>query len=144
MRPTGSKGLLDLLNQGIASELQVSIQYMWQHIQWTGVAHFALKDELKKTAIAEMKHAEIIAERLFYLGGIPTIVPEPIAVGTTLKDMIAQDIKAEEATIDLYKRVIRLAETERDVTTAEIIRDILEEEEGHHDFFTGIMDGMGI
>jgi len=37
------------------------------------------------TAIAEMKHAEAIAERLNYLGGIPTTKPTPIFIGTTLK-----------------------------------------------------------
>jgi len=66
-----SKMLLGLLNQSIAMEMQVSIQYMWQHVQWSGATHFAVKDELKKIAIEEMKHAEEIAERLFYLGGIP-------------------------------------------------------------------------
>ncbi|MEK7309284.1 MAG: ferritin, partial [Planctomycetota bacterium] len=38
---TASKELLDLLNTAIARELQVSIQYMWQHILWSGVKHFA-------------------------------------------------------------------------------------------------------
>lgn len=64
-----SKDLLDLLNKAIARELQVSIQYMWQHVQWRGVKGFAVKDELKNIAISEMKHAEAIAERLSYLGG---------------------------------------------------------------------------
>ncbi|MGC8718342.1 MAG: ferritin-like domain-containing protein, partial [bacterium] len=52
--------LLDLLNQAIAREIQVSIQYMWQHIQWRGVKAFAVKEEFKSIAIEEMKHAEII------------------------------------------------------------------------------------
>ncbi len=80
-----SKKLLELLNKGIAREIQVSVQYMWQHVQWSGIPHYAIKDELKKVAIAEMKHAEEIAERLFYLGGVPTTKPEPIFVGKTLK-----------------------------------------------------------
>ncbi|MCS7114374.1 MAG: ferritin, partial [Nitrososphaerota archaeon] len=36
-----SKKLLDMLNDAIARELQVSIQYMWQHVQWSGVKGFA-------------------------------------------------------------------------------------------------------
>lgn len=43
-----SKELLDLINKAIARELQVAIQYMWQHVQWAGLKHFAVKDELKK------------------------------------------------------------------------------------------------
>jgi bacterioferritin len=46
--------------------------------QWSGVKGFAAQEELKKIAIAEMKHAETIAERLFYLGGILTTKPNPI------------------------------------------------------------------
>jgi bacterioferritin len=42
-----SKELLELLNRGIAREIQVSVQYMWQHVQWAGVAHYTIKDELK-------------------------------------------------------------------------------------------------
>jgi bacterioferritin len=72
-----SKKLLEMLNKAIARELQVVIQYMWQHVQWSGIKGFAVQDEIEKIAITEMKHAEKIAERLFYLGGIPTTKPEP-------------------------------------------------------------------
>ena len=50
-----SKKLLELLNKGIAREIQVSVQYMWQHVQWSGIPHYAVKDELKKAAIAEIQ-----------------------------------------------------------------------------------------
>jgi bacterioferritin len=135
-----SKELLDLFNKSIARELQVSIQYMWQHVQWSGVKGFAVQEELKSTAIAEMKHAEKIAERLFYLGGIPTTKPDPIFVGTTLKEMIELDKKAEEEAIQLYKKVIELARKEGDETTNRIFREILEEEEEHHDTFTSLLE----
>lgn len=135
-----SQELMDLLNQAIAREIQVSIQYMWQHIQWSGVKAFAVKEEFKSIAIDEMKHAEIIAERLFYLGGIPTTKPSPINVGNNLKEMLEQDVKDEENAIELYKKIISLAEKEGDVTTAEIFRDVLEDEEEHHDTFSSLLE----
>ncbi len=135
-----SKELLDQLNKGIAREIQVAIQYMWQHVQWKGIKGFAVKDELKQIAISEMKHAETIAERLFYLGGTPTTKPDPIFVGGTLKEMIERDKKDEETAISLYKATIAMAEKEGDVTTAEIFRDILEDEEEHHDTFTSLLE----
>lgn len=135
-----SKKLLDLLNKAVARELQVSIQYMWQHVLWSGVKGLTVKDELEKTAIQEMKHAEKIAERLYYLGGEPTTKPDPITVGKTLKEMITQDKKDEENAITLYKQIVAVAEKEKDVTTAEIFRHILEEEEEHHDFFTTVLE----
>ncbi len=135
-----SKELMDLLNKSIARELQVAIQYMWQHVQWSGVKGFAVQEELKSTAITEMKHAEKIAERLFYLGGIPTTKPEPIFVGTALKEMIEKDKKDEEGAIQLYKQVVELARKEGDETTNRIFREILEDEEDHHDTFTSLLE----
>ncbi|MBS7616634.1 ferritin [Candidatus Bathyarchaeota archaeon] len=135
-----SKKLLEMLNDAIARELQVSIQYMWQHVQWSGVKGFAVQSELEKVAIAEMKHAEAIAERLFYLGGTPTTKPTEIVVGKTLKEMIQRDIKDEENAINLYKEIIAQARKEEDNTTAHLFEEILEDEEEHHDLFTTLAE----
>jgi len=135
-----SKELLELLNDAIARELQVSIQYMWQHVQWKGVEHFSVKDELKKIAIQEMKHAEAIAERLFYLGEIPTTKPSPIFVGENLKEMLTQDVKDEENAITLYKKIIDKARSENDIVTSKLFEDILRDEEEHHDTFTSLLE----
>lgn len=135
-----SKELLNLLNEAVAREIQVSIQYMWQHIQWRGVKGFAVQEELKKIAITEMKHAEAIAERLFYLGGIPTTQPKEIVVGKTLREMIERDVKDEEEAIKLYKEIIEKARKENDITTAVLFEGILKDEEEHHDFFTSLLE----
>jgi bacterioferritin len=135
-----SKELQDMLNKGIAREIQVSIQYMWQHVLWKGVKGFAVKDELKAIAITEMKHAEAIAERLAYLGGTPTTKPEPIFVGENLKEMLQQDKKDEEGAITLYRQIVEMAQKEGDTTTARLFRQILSDEEEHHDTFTGLLE----
>lgn len=135
-----SKKLLDLLNRSIARELQVTVQYMWQHVMWSGVKGFAVKDEIKKIAIVEMKHAEAIAERLFYLGEKPTTKPDPIFVGSNLKGMLTQDVKDEVLAIKLYKEVIEVAKKENDETTYKLFQGILAEEEGHHDFFSTALE----
>jgi len=135
-----SKQLMTKMNEGLADELQVSIQYMWQHVLWHGVKGFAIKDELKKIAVEEMKHAEAIAERLSYLGGMPTTKPEPIFIGKTLKEMIAADKKDEEGAIKLYKDIIKMAEKEGDIVTKKMFEGILADEEEHHDTFSGILE----
>lgn len=137
-----SKELLEQLNQAIARELQVAVQYMWQHVQWSGVKGFAVQSELKAIGIAEMKHAEAIAERLFYLGGIPTTKPTPIFVGNSLKEMIAQDVKDEEGAIALYKTIAEMARKEGDETTNRLFREILQQEEDHHDTFTTLLEDL--
>ena len=135
-----SKQLLDMLNTGIAREIQVSVQYMWQHVMWSGVKAFAVQGELKSIAVAEMKHAEAIAERLAYLGGTPTTKPDPIFVGTSLKEMLQQDKKDEEGAFVLYKQIIEAARQEGDITTARLFEVILVEEEEHHDTFTSLLE----
>lgn len=135
-----SKKLLGLLNEAIARELQVVVQYMWQHVQWSGVKGFAVKGALQSIAVAEMKHAEAIAERLFYLGEIPTTKPNPIFVGKTLKEMIAQNVKDEQGAITLYKQIAEVARKEGDETTNRLFREILQQEEDHHDTFTSLME----
>jgi bacterioferritin len=124
----------------IAREMQVIVQYMWQHVQWIGVKGYATKDAFEQIARQEMKHAESIAERLFYLGGIPTTKPDPINVGKTLKEMLAQDAKDEKSAIDMYKGIIDAARKENDETTALLFMEILKEEEDHHDTFTTLLE----
>jgi len=135
-----SKKLMDLLNRGIARELQVSVQYMWQHVVVRGVEGVAISDIFEDIAKVEMKHAESIADRLDYLGGKPTTQPAPINVGETLVEMIKNDIKAEEEAISLYKETIKTATDEGDVTTAFLFKKILEDEEDHHNTFTTLAE----
>ena len=140
--PKASAELMELLNKAIAREMQVSIQYMWQHVLWSGVKGFAVKDELKTIAMVEMKHAEAIAERLNYMDGMPTTKPEPIFVGTTLKEMIERDKLDEEGAIELYRNIIDVAKKEGDVVTKLLFEKILTDEEEHHDTFSTLIEGF--
>jgi len=137
-----SEKLLDLLNKGIAKELQVSIQYMWQHVQVTGLDGAVVKDIFRKISITEMKHAEKLAERLNYLNGVPTSKPDPIFVGGSLIEMLKQDEQDEEESIVLYKRAIQVASEEGDFTTRRLLEEILSEEETHIDTFGKLLVGM--
>ncbi len=137
-----SDQLKDLLNKAIAREIQVSIQYMWQHVQVIGVKGVAVQDKFQEVAIAEMKHAEKIAERLWYLGGTPTTKPAPIEVGKSLKEFLELDTQAEVEAIQMYKGIIDTATKEGDVTTAFIFKEILEDEEEHHDLFTTMLEDV--
>ena len=132
-----SDELLKLMNRAIAREMQVSIQYMWQHIQWVGVKGFTVRDQLKLIAINEMTHAEMVADRLNYLGGVPTTKPDEINVGETLKEMIQNNSKAEEEAIALYKLIIKKCRDEDDVVTRKLFEQILQDEENHLDMFEG-------
>jgi bacterioferritin len=109
---------------------------------WIGVRGFAVHDEFQSIAVQEMKHAEAIAERLFYLGGIPTTKPTEIVVGKDLRQMVTQDIKDELNAIEMYKGIITLARKEKDETTAFLFMEILKQEEEHHDTFTTLKEDL--
>ncbi len=138
----GTKGeskLTEIMNQAIAGELQAIVQYMWHHIMVKGMTASSLMEVFEDISVEEMKHAEKIAERLFYFDVVPTIKPNPIAVGGTTEQMLKVDVKAEEEAITLYKDIIRQAVAEGDDTTERLFKEILDAEERHHDTFTTLL-----
>jgi len=134
-----SAALTDMLQKAIAREIQVSVQYMWQHVMAKGLESAGIADVFEDVAIAEMKHAEKIAERIFYFDVVPTTKPDPIKVGGSLREMLEADAAAEEEAIDLYKAIIKQAASEGDSTTRLLFEQILADEEAHHDTFTTLL-----
>ena len=135
-----SEELKKMLNDAIAIEIAASIQYMWQYVQAMGVKGKAVAGKFKETAVAEMKQAEELAERLWYLNGTPTTQLAPVKVGESLKEFLELDTKIEEEGIRFYRKIIDQAQKEGDVTTAFMVKEILEVEEEHHDLFTTMLE----
>lgn len=139
MAQKASGKLTHLMNKAIARELQVTVQYMWQHIMAKGLHSAEIADVFEEVAVSEMKHAEKIAERIFYFDIVPTTKPDPITVGGSITEMLEADAKAEEEAIVLYKEIVKLAQAEGDSTTRLLFEQILADEEGHHDTFTTLL-----
>lgn len=157
---TDTTNLLDLLNQALARELQVSVQYMLQHAVGAGQSaegttqsssdkqvkfvashslYFLPGATLKKIAITEMRHAEAISERIVILGAEPTTQPSKIMVDKTIKAMLENDQEQERSAIDLYKTIIATALKEHDDKTAGLFKVILKDEEKHHQVFSDLL-----
>ncbi len=134
-----SEELIDLMQQSVARELAVSTQYMWHHVMGKGLDSPPFRDMVKKISIAEMKHAEDIAERLDYYGVTPTTKPVEVKVGGNLEEMIADDLAAEKDTISLYRKVIDQADTDGDVVTRDLFEQILSAEEDHARQFSSLL-----
>ncbi len=133
--------VIDVLNDLRARELAVIVQYMRHHYVATGPDGVALADEFKEISVAEMKHAEALAERIDYLGGDPTTKPEMIAGidARTIAEMAAADRDSELDAIARYKAAIKLVDTADDVTTRKLLEDILGDEEEHHKTFEDML-----
>jgi bacterioferritin len=131
----GKEALLDILNQSIAREIAVTIQYMWHHVTAIGLESAEVEEIFKKVAIEEMKHAEKFAERLDYLGGVPTTKPSPIVTGGSVEKMLKDNLKAEEEAITLYKKAIQICIENNDPVSRLLYEEILSDEEDHHNTF---------
>jgi bacterioferritin len=153
--------LIDLLNQALVRELTVCLEYMLQHA--VGAARLPAKKDtspgaqrtrflgshslyyfprpvtVKKIAIAEMRHAEGIAERITVLGGVPATAPDPYTMADTAEEMIANDADLERGAIALYTEIIAAAQAQGDDATARLFEYILKEEQGHLAAFTAVL-----
>lgn len=131
---------MDMLNEAVARELRVSIQYMWQCVAVSGIKSEEVGGVFKKISVAKMKHAEKIVERLDRLGGRVTAKPGPIEVGKSVKEMLQLDKKAEEDGIKFYKEIVSFASDEDDIVTIKLFEHIITEEEEHHYYFSTLLE----
>ncbi|MCW4006441.1 MAG: ferritin-like domain-containing protein [Candidatus Bathyarchaeota archaeon] len=145
MAVKASSSYFDLLNQAVARELQVSVQYMLQHAKMEKLmrkvtpenilldktTYDAVGKFLKDFAIAEMKHAADITERIYYLGGSATTKADKVTVGNSLSEFAKAGIRAEEEALVLYRTIIKAAEQLGDWETRDLFERIYGEEEKH-------------
>lgn len=133
--------LLKILNDSVAREMGAITQYMWHHVMCTGLESAEISEVFKKVSIDEMKHAEEFAERLDYLGGVPTTKPTEIKVGGDIKKMLADDIASEKGAIALYRQAIDLCKEINDPVTRLLYEEILSKEEEHDNIFSTLLGG---
>ena len=125
--------IIDALNLERSFELGAITQYMGHHYEADGPESFSVVDIFKSTSIDEMKHAEKLAERIAYLGGVPVQKPSPARRGGTVKAMVKDDLAAENGAIERYRKHIKLCADLGDSTTRLMLEEILAEEEEHAD-----------
>jgi bacterioferritin len=95
---------------------------------------------LRKIAIAEMKHAEAIAERIVQLGAKPTTEPSLINMGNTPQEIIEIDKQQEIEAIELYSKIIHIANNENDDITENLFKKILSDEKSHLEILSGLLE----
>ena len=139
MAKKGNKKIIDALNEDRSYELAAIIQYLGHHYEVEGMESPALMEIFKEISIVEMKHAEVLAERIVYLGGTPTQKPTKIKRGGSSAKMIKDDLGAEYGAIERYKKHVKLADKLGDTTTRRMLEEILASEEGHADTWETIL-----
>jgi bacterioferritin len=131
----GDAKVIELLNLALKNELTAVNQY-WLHYRlldnW-GVQKLA--DFERHESIDEMKHADLLAERILFLDGLPNFqMLGRLRVGETVEEILKADLAAEEEAVPVLREGIVQAEAVRDFVSRDLFVKILANEEEHIDY----------
>ena len=93
-----------------------------------------LADYIKKQSIDEMKHAEVLIERVLFLDGTPTMEPLKLTVGTTVRNLIESDLALELNAVKQYNAAVQIATQEKNNGSRDLLVKLLKDEEDHVDW----------
>lgn len=131
----GDPEVLEFLNEQLTGELTAINQYflhskMQDNFGWTRLAAYT-----RSESFDEMKHAEMLTDRILLLDGLPNYQRLfHVRVGQTVTEMFQADRQVEVEAIDRLKRGIELMRSKGDITSANIFESILADEEEHIDY----------
>ena len=142
-----TKTACKILNDALATEIVCVLRYKRHYFMATGIHSASVKAEFREHAAEEQEHADRIAERIVQLGGAPDFSPDGLlsrshaeyAEGTTLLDMIKEDLIAERIAIDSYREIAAYFAS-FDTTTQRMIEDIQAKEEEHADELAELLE----
>ncbi len=130
----GNAEVINAFNEALSEELTAISQYFLHSEMCENWGYHKLAEAIKKESIDEMKHAEKVIERILFLEGVPNMAKlQRLNIGQTVPEMLKNDLKLETNAVAMYNRLIQLARKEEDHGSAEILKQILEDEEGHVD-----------
>ncbi|MGV8026328.1 MAG: bacterioferritin [Anaerolineaceae bacterium] len=137
----GNEKVIETLNMMLADELTAVNQYIVHGEMAANWGYTALHEIDEKRAIDEMKHAEMLIERILFLEGSPVVTElKSIHIGEDVEKQIQNDRKAEFDAINAYNAAIKVAGEFNDFGTRELFEKILKDEEAHIDLLEAQLD----
>ena len=142
--------VIKLLNEALATEIVCTLRYRRHYFMASGINAESVAAEFLQHANEEQGHADSIAQRIVQLQGEPNFNPEGLLTrshaeyveGTTLTDMIKEDLVAERIAIDSYREMITYFGNQ-DPTSRRLMEEILAVEEEHADDLVSMLQKMG-
>ena len=129
------------LNIILSNELVAINQYFLHAKILQNQGFNKLADVAKAESIDEMKHADIIIERILFLKGIPNMDSyRKLAIGKDVKAMINNDLQLEVKAIGDLRNAIKAAIDAKDTGSKDLLEKILISEEKHMDFLQTQLD----
>ena len=137
------------LGEALATEIVCVLRYKRHYFMATGIHAEGVAAEFLEHANDEQGHADQLAQRIVQLQGEPNFNPEGLLMrshaeyveGTTLTDMIKEDLVAERIAIDSYREMIRYFGND-DPTSRRMLEGILAVEEEHADDLVSLLENM--
>jgi bacterioferritin len=142
--------VVKLLNEALATEIVCVLRYKRHYFMASGIHAEGVAAEFLEHANDEQGHADSIAQRIVQLKGEPNFNPDGLLTrshaeyveGTTLTDMIKEDLVAERIAIDSYRDMITYFGND-DPTSRRLLEGILAVEEEHADDLVSLLEQMG-
>src|SRR5690349_13313785 len=131
----GNPKVIALLNEALKEELTAINQY-FLHAEMCENWHYSrLGDYIKKQSIDEMKHAEVLIERILFLDGTPSMTEGmQLKVGANVREQLESDLKLEIDAVAMYNRAVEAAREASDNASRELFERLLKDEEEHVDW----------
>jgi len=124
-----------MLNEVLTSELTAINQYFVHGEMYNNWGYERLYGLLRKHSMGEMKHAEELIERVLYLGGVPNVQRlGKITLGENVEEAMRLDLELEKEAIPRLNTFIAELRGFGDNGSAELLVEILQEEEEHLDW----------
>ena len=129
------EGVIDLLNNALRLELTAINQYFLHARMYKNWGLEKLNEKEYEESIDEMKHADMLIERILMLEGLPNLQDlGKLYIGENVKEMLQCDLRLEEEAIPVYRDAVGHCEKVGDYVTRELFSSILDNEEEHYDW----------
>jgi bacterioferritin len=131
----GDTRVIEFLNEQLSAELTAINQYFLHAKMQENFGWLKLARHTKAESIDEMRHAEILTDRILFLDGLPNYQRLfPLRIGQTITQMLESDMAVEVEAVDRLRRGSEYMRSVADITSAKLFEDILADEEGHIDY----------
>ncbi|MBD3246316.1 MAG: ferritin [Candidatus Omnitrophica bacterium] len=145
--------LIKKLNKALADEWLAYYQYWMGAKVAKGPMRTEVTEELVEHAQEELKHADMIAERIIQLGGTPLLTPEEWYKETNcgydapadpkVAALLEQNIKGEQCAIDVYKELMEFVKG-KDIVTYHMVLQILGDEIEHEEDLEALAEDLSM
>ncbi len=144
----GKPEVLETLGEMLKEELGAISQYFVHAEMCENWGYKKLSGSIKQQAIGEMKHAEKLIERILFLDGTPNMAELPrLNIGKNVKQQLENDLALENSAVATYNQAVARAQKAGDYASAELLKQLLQDEEEHVDFLEsqlGVIKDVGL